>query len=146
MIAPQALDEMLRGYLVCALWSSAAGIRFDEHGTIVEDPDNGLSFFDHNFGLDDVAELTRIDAYQDVCGFVFSNIADVFAYGERQEYDPSQGTVWDYFGHDFWLTRNGHGAGFWDRGLGELGERFTRACRPFGEVNLYVTDDGRIAV
>jgi hypothetical protein len=25
-------------------------------------------------------------------------------------------------GHDFWLTRNGHGAGFWDRGLGEVGE------------------------
>ena len=21
-------------------------------------------------------------------------------------------------GHDFWLTRNGHGAGFWDRGQG----------------------------
>ena len=24
-------------------------------------------------------------------------------------------------GHDLWLTRNGHGAGFWDRGLGAQG-------------------------
>lgn len=43
-------------------------------------------------------------------------------------------------GHDFWLTRNGHGAGFWDRGLGELGDRLTAACKPYGEVYLTVFD------
>jgi hypothetical protein len=44
-------------------------------------------------------------------------------------------------GHDFWLTRNGHGAGFWDRGLGELGERLSAAARVYGEdyVSNYVT-------
>jgi hypothetical protein len=49
-------------------------------------------------------------------------------------------------GHDFWLTRNGHGAGFWDRGLGEVGDRLTSACRPYGEVDLYVGDDGDLYV
>ncbi len=30
-------------------------------------------------------------------------------------------------GHDFWLTRNGHGTGFWDRGYEEsLGSLFER--------------------
>src|SRR5690349_16530994 len=24
-------------------------------------------------------------------------------------------------GHDFWFSRQGHGVGFWDRGLGEIG-------------------------
>jgi hypothetical protein len=49
-------------------------------------------------------------------------------------------------GHDFWLTRNGHGAGFWDRGLGELGDALTQAAKSFGQCDLYVTDDGAIAI
>jgi hypothetical protein len=36
-------------------------------------------------------------------------------------------------GHDFWLTRNHHGAGFWDRGLGETGKRLTELAHPYGE-------------
>ena len=39
-------------------------------------------------------------------------------------------------GHDFWLTRNRHGAGFWDRGLGELGRQLTDAAHPYGEAYL----------
>jgi hypothetical protein len=50
-------------------------------------------------------------------------------------------------GHDFWLTRNGHGAGFWDRNLGEAGDKLTAACghgTRYPEQNLYVGDDGRL--
>lgn len=43
----------------------------------------------------------------------------------------------DDFGHDVWLTRNGHGAGFWDRGLGALGDRLTELVRPLGEAHAY---------
>ena len=32
-------------------------------------------------------------------------------------------------GIDYYLTRNGHGAGFWDRGLGDVGETLSDACR-----------------
>lgn len=41
---------------------------------------------------------------------------------------------WPQLGYDFWLTRNGHGVGFWDRDLEELGDRLTAACDSFGEV------------
>ena len=34
-------------------------------------------------------------------------------------------------GHDFVLTANGHGCGFWDRGLGEIGDRLTEATRGY---------------
>jgi hypothetical protein len=47
-------------------------------------------------------------------------------------------------GHDFWLTRNGHGAGFWDGELGDIGDRLTEASKAFGEVCLTVCDDGEI--
>ena len=46
-------------------------------------------------------------------------------------------------GHDIWLTRKGHGAGFWDRGLGDIGEKLTQACRDLGDTSLYVGDDGK---
>lgn len=39
--------------------------------------------------------------------------------------------------HDFALTRNGHGAGFWDRGLGEVGDRLTEAAKAHGGQDLW---------
>ena len=50
---------------------------------------------------------------------------------------------WAQAGHDYWLTRNGHGAGFWDRGLGEIGDVLTKACE-YTEVHAYLGDDGLI--
>ena len=47
-------------------------------------------------------------------------------------------------GHDFFLTRNRHGAGFWDRNLGQVGDRLTTAAHVYGECYLYAADvDGR---
>jgi len=37
-------------------------------------------------------------------------------------------------GHDFYLTRNGHGSGFWDRGYDEkLAIHLCRIAKEFGE-------------
>jgi hypothetical protein len=61
-------------------------------------------------------------------------------------------------GQDFWLTRNRHGAGFWDgdwnqpfEHCGEgpapyrtIGAYLTAMSHPYGEFNLYVGDDGLI--
>lgn len=45
-------------------------------------------------------------------------------------------------GHDFLLTRNRHGVGFWDRKeLGALGEFLTARAQSFKEVDFYVGDD-----
>lgn len=48
--------------------------------------------------------------------------------------------------HDFWLTRQGHGAGFWDGDWPEHGDALTELSNQFGEVWLYVGDDGLIYV
>ena len=50
-------------------------------------------------------------------------------------------------GHDFWLTRNGHGSGFWDRPEiygEEKAQELSALAETFGVVDLYVGDDGRI--
>ena len=60
-------------------------------------------------------------------------------------------------GHDFWLSRNGHGAGFWDRYLDykenrdwykEIGDALHAKCgwrTDFPEVNVYF-QDGKIYI
>lgn len=53
----------------------------------------------------------------------------------------------DQAGHDFWLTRNGHGAGFWDRGLGDAGDTLTRACghgTKYPSVDLFANGGGEV--
>lgn len=39
-------------------------------------------------------------------------------------------------GHNFVLSKNHHGTGFWDRGLGELGDKLHKACDPYGNTSL----------
>jgi hypothetical protein len=48
------------------------------------------------------------------------------------------------FGHDFFLTRAGHGAGFWDRGRGYAGERLTEMAKSYRENTPIKGDDGKI--
>ena len=50
-------------------------------------------------------------------------------------------------GHDFWLTRNGHGAGFWDGDWEEdIGAALTRLSGEFTEVWAYQGDGGLMYV
>jgi hypothetical protein len=45
-------------------------------------------------------------------------------------------------GQDFWLTRNGNGAGFWGGDWDEdVGEILTKASKKFGSVDLYIGND-----
>ena len=41
------------------------------------------------------------------------------------------------FGHDLALTRNHHGTGFWDRGLGVAGDVLTEWAQSLGELHLF---------
>jgi hypothetical protein len=50
-------------------------------------------------------------------------------------------------GHDFWLTRNYHGAGFWDGDWPrEEGGVLSACCRVFGPCELEVGDDNMLHV
>jgi len=80
------------------------------------------------------AQETIEKAKEDCAEFQEANQDDLNAYQDATGYTG---------GVDLWLTRNHHGAGFWDRGLGDLGKRLTDASR-LGECDSYVGDDGLI--
>lgn len=115
------LDTVTRGYI--------QAIYFTDTGDS-EQPDSDA----------EIAPSTVIQCFSDCCDFL--------AYCEKEglltEYSQQPGRTWDAFGIDFWLTRNGHGAGFWDRGLNELGDKLAAACKTFSSVDVYVGDDGLI--
>ena len=48
-------------------------------------------------------------------------------------------------GHNLWLTTQGHGDGFWSRGLGDVGDRLTKACGPIKESYPYA-HNGRVYI
>lgn len=73
------------------------------------------------------------EARKDCVRFQEENAADLAKYANKTGYSG---------GNDFWLTRNGHGAGYWDRDLGEVGDRLTKAAHRYGETDAYSGDDG----
>lgn len=54
-----------------------------------------------------------------------------------------KGITDEMIGHDFWLTRNGHGAGFWDRQNIEKedGVKLTEICEKFPSVHVFENDN-----
>lgn len=126
--AIEALDEFTKAYIACALWSST-------------DDDVPL---DTNYDIDDIALRTLERMKTDCAAFqrengpliVAANYLSKLSHGSTHE---------GMAGHDFWLTRNHHGAGFWDGDWSEPAAKIlTTSCHEFGEINLYVGDDGKL--
>lgn len=117
------VDAVVTAYLECALW---AGLDWSDVEADNPEP------LDASYTVDDVSAEALAEIREDCSAFVEANAEYI------DGLDPSQ------VGHDFYLTRNRHGAGFWDRGLGDIGERLTTAAHAYGTSELYAGDDGRL--
>ena len=118
------LDQFTTAYIETALWSSN------------DDEDKPL---DQSYSVSDFADKALEKIVKDCQGFQEKNRAliDQINYGHREQ-EWSRNAL---AGHDFWLTRNRHGAGFWDRGLGELGDTLTRKSHAYNECYIYVSGE-----
>ena len=109
------LDDFVQAYAETALWSS---------------------LLDGDYTIDDIDAETWERMKDDCREFCGENIGLLMAYAVagRSVSDAA---------HDFWLTRNGLGAGFWDRGLPQdLSDALTEAAKAFGSFDLYDGIDG----
>lgn len=114
-------SKFLRQYLVTALWSET-------------DYDNDDEPFDKNHTITDFADEALEKATKDCNSFMEKNEEYLLNAGDDEQN-----------GHDFWLTRNGHGAGFWDRGYSkEVSDHLTAACEKYGEIHIARGDDGKL--
>lgn len=111
-------EEMIKSYWETALWSSTG--------------DNDLPL-DGAFDYDDISPESILKSSAELISVVNRS-------GELLE--RLDLTV---VAHDLWLTRNGHGAGFWDGDYKELdGKILTAISKGMGTVDLYESDDGFI--
>ena len=121
------IDSMVTAYVECLLW---AGLDWSptERGE-----DNPIPL-DENYDADDMS-VDALESIRAECvAFYDANAVDL------ADIDAEQA------GHDLYLTRNHHGAGFWDRGLGDIGRRLTDAAHVYGESGEWVGEDGKIHV
>ncbi len=110
-------------YIESLLWSSTQ--------------DCGQSF-DEDYYSDDLAQEALDEIISD---------CDDFLQQIREHEDLSDFVATmdlEQVAHDFYLTRNRHGAGFWDRGLGKVGQILTDISHVYGSQYPYVGDDGKI--
>ncbi len=129
LIVPQH-EEFIAGYIECALWAS---LDMDDENECGHNP-----HLDENYGVHDISAELMATIREDCESFIRSQNAALQTYvGEFS---------WDYAGHDFFLTRNGHGAGFWDREwkpgrLLDACNELTGAAHVYGETFWF--DNGR---
>lgn len=126
------LDTFVTGYCEAALWAGLDLSHLNENGDSPHFDEQGIADF-----TDEALSAIRRECRD----FIEGNEDDLlWAVWETHGYP------WDHAGHDFYLTRCGHGAGFWDRGLGDAGERLSEAAKVYGDVNLYSTPEGLVEI
>lgn len=114
------INSFMKQYIETMLWSST-----DSHDIPLDD----------KYGIDDISQEAMARIEKDCKDFIdaISEILIDYSYIDSQ------------LAHDFWLTRNRHGAGFWDGDYPkELGELLTNVSHGFGEINPYIGDDNKI--
>lgn len=127
-----AREDFMRGYVEAILWVDTFVERPGEDESESEDvrywyQTPGRWWEDTPVDLADAADFW-----------------DRFAYVILSLDYGSRGEEWhcaELAGHDFALTRNGHGAGFWDRGLGEIGDMLTDEAMAYGSHSVYISVD-----
>jgi hypothetical protein len=113
------IDEIVKYYLEAALWTEQERLEED-----LEDND----FTIYSFSDDDKKVIK-----EEIEWFI-SNIGDSINLMTD-----------DQLGYDLWLTRNGHGAGFFDRNYPKKDEQIlNKLCDELGFADIYVGDDNNI--
>lgn len=116
-------EQVLKSYIDTALWSTT------------NESNDEIEFLNGEFTIDDFDPDTLNELEKEMWTFI-----DEY-YGLVCKEDED--TTYEMFVHNFWLNRNGHGAGFWDKDYKNK-DALSDASEKFGTVFLYVGDDARI--
>lgn len=129
MFTKTEIDLIVTSQLDSLLWS--AGEDYDESGEYVGD------MWDELYTADD-ATLELVAQLTEELSYLASGEITLELWEALKAYREHFGDDWPgQFGHDLALTRNGHGTGFWDRGLGEAGDVLTDWAESLCTLNVF---------
>lgn len=77
---------------------------------------------------------------RDLRAFITDNAEDLHEYVTLRRLS-GRGAA-DAIGGDFWLSRNGHGSGFFDRGSDPVFQRLQKSAKAYGTVDSYLNRRG----
>ena len=130
------MTDFVRQYLETMLWST-------------NDDETPLDDIQGNKGLTEFVSAELIAQATKDCERFCCEVRNAGLWDEAMRF--IQGGDETTIAHDFWLTRNGHGAGFWDGDYEDyvgqdnsVGDRLTVVANKFGECNPYLGDDGMV--
>jgi len=123
------LKVFTAAYIECALWATTGE---------PDDGENNGDPLDQDFNIFDVADSARSKIKSECEDFLKrEDVSSISQKWGEEEYEQA--------GHDFFLTRNRHGVGFWDADWPESdAEVLTRASHEAGPSEPYVGDYGEI--
>ena len=121
--------EITGGYIEAMLWSEELDDRFAE-GDVTPEAEAEIR-----------GAIMEFVANAETCGLL--NITGRSWWVQTDPGSVPEGMPLDDLGRDIYFTRNHHGVGFWDRGLGKAGDELTDLAQKLGESWPYVTDDER---
>lgn len=130
-------DDLRASYIETSLWCNTYAQ--DGDGQILPVSETTL---DGLIGILDVE--TQVPTFADDVEVFYDECIDAVAdrFGEDSaECETFHDMSADDFAHNFALTRKYHGAGFWDRGLGDLGVFLSDLSRAWGDASLEVWVD-----
>ena len=136
IVSSEDINCIMRGYLGAAMWTEGERLDGEYNGNERDSDDlENLGLGRDTFGVDNIESDSLIKVYEDIKKFInmCGNEVIGVAIGEHG---------CDQLGHDLWLTRNGHGAGFFDRGYDDEVEGILMRCaQGLGMVDLYINDN-----
>jgi len=122
------INEIVKHYLYAALWTAELDSKYDTD--------------DFGFGEQYYA------AVRDIGDFLNKAVRYLAPY-EKHFGDKTESQL----GHDFWLSRNGHGSGFFDlaldtgdRKLKSIGDSLQEIAREFVEKNVFESEVGNLFI
>jgi hypothetical protein len=156
-LSDDELNNILKGYLEAALWTEEERLKdesqsyndavtndYDDEEDESQEQIRFMEIMRNKLNTNPILSFTResidpnslIQAYLDIKKFI--NDAGGNAVSETlDDNDEFQ------LGMDIWLTRNGHGAGFFDHSYDHEKE-LMNAARSLKEVDLYIGDDNKL--
>jgi len=140
------MQSRTASYLETVLWAETVCLPVSEDELIdgfmeTDGPLSGIEEctpLDDHFWIDSFTDEAVKQADQD-CDDFFDALKENGLYESALEYAHD-----DHIAHDFWLTRNCHGAGFWDGDYGDIGDKLTEIAQGFGERHVWVDTDGNL--
>ncbi len=132
------MSELLRSYIETALWSSMDYAN-----------DQGGEHLDANYSSDDISPdaLARMTKDCEQFQAEYAKTVNDLKLMVNGDIVTADDFTESRVAHDFWLTRNRHGAGFWDGDYPKaIGTALTDLAHTYGECDLYVGDDGKLYI